>query len=443
MVEIAPFRGLRYNPEKVGSLADVVIPPYDVISPTEQELFHQISPYNMVHLELGKTTPLDTPDDNPHIRAAKAFREWQSTHILIRDEQPALYYYELTFALTPHVRQTRYGFICALRLEDFSSGSVRPHERTFQAVKNERLGLMQACEANLSPIFALYSDPAMVIDHTLRIGRERTPIIVFTDREGMEHRLWRVVSPEIVDRVNALMLEKPIFIADGHHRYETALNYRALQRQHLGNSPPQAPHQFTMMYLSNLDQGGLVILPTHRLLRFMGPWEPRGFLRDASAYFDIVEYPLSVEGQRRWCEDLESGQKTKETVVGLYWRQGDALYLLKARHDVTSSYLVARGINPLLHRLDVVILDRLILRHLLEISDAFLANERNIHFKHDLLEALAEVKAGDYEAGFFVNPTRIEQVQEVASAGLIMPHKATYFYPKVGSGLVIYPLANP
>lgn len=443
MAEIVPFRGLRYNPEKLATLADVVIPPYDVISPKDQELFHQISPYNMVRLELGSATPQDTQTDNAHTRAARAFQEWQWAQVLIRDEQPALYYYELTFAVSPEVRQTRYGFICALRLEDFSSGFVRPHERTFQAVKDERLSLMQACEANLSPVFALYSDPAMVVDHTLRIGRERKPVIAFTDREGMEHRVWRIVNPEVVDRVNGLMLDKPIFIADGHHRYETALNYRAIQRQRLGNSSPLAPYEFVMMYMSNLDQGGLVILPTHRLLRHMGPWEPRGFLRDASAYFEISDYVLSAQSQRQWREDLEKGQETKETVIGLHWRQADALYLLKAKHEAVSSYLAARGINQLLHRLDVVILDRLVLRHLLEISDAFLANERIIHFKHDLLEAVSAVRSGAYEAGFFINPTRIEQVQEVASAGLIMPHKATYFYPKVGSGLVIYPLGTP
>jgi uncharacterized protein (DUF1015 family) len=443
MAEISPFRGLRYNPDKLAALADVVTPPYDVISPQDQELFHRISPYNMVHLELGRTTPQDTLTHNAHTRAARAFREWQRNQVLIHEKEPALYYYELTFAVSPEVLQTRYGFICALHLEDFSSGFVRPHERTFQAVKEERLGLMEACEANLSPVFALYSDPAMVVDHTLRIGREREPVIAFQDREGMEHRIWRVVNPEILERVKTLMQDKPIFIADGHHRYETALNYRAIQRQRLGNSSPQAPYEYIMMYLSNLDQGGLTILPTHRLLRHMGPWEPQGFLRDAAAYFEIAGYAPTTEGQSRWREDLEKGRLSKDTLIGLHWGQADALYLLKARHEVVSSYLAARGINSLLHRLDVVILDYLLLRHLLEMSDTFLANERNIHFKHDLVEAVAAVQSGTYEAGFYVNPTRIEQVQEVASAGLIMPHKATYFYPKVGSGLVIYPLATP
>jgi uncharacterized protein (DUF1015 family) len=387
-------------------------------------------------------TPQDAEDNNPHTRAARIFREWQQERVLIRDEQPALYYYELDYPVSPELRQTRYGFICALRLEDFSSGSVRPHERTFQAVKDERLRLMLACEADLSPVFALYSDPAMVVDHTLRLGREASPMISFTDRVGMKHRIWRVMDAGIRQQVNALMVDKPIFIADGHHRYETALNYRSIQRRRLGTALTNAPFDYVMMYLSNLDQGGLTILPTHRLLRQIGPWEPRGFLRDASAYFDIVGYEPTTQGQLKWREALEKGRSTKETLIGLYWQHADGFYLLKGRHEVISTYLSSRGINEVLHRLDVVILDQLLLRHLLEISDSFLANERNIHFKHDLLEAVSGVQSEVYDAGFFINPTRIEQVQEVASAGLIMPHKATYFYPKVWSGLVIYSLAT-
>jgi uncharacterized protein (DUF1015 family) len=441
MAEIVPFCGWRYATEKVEDLAAVVIPPYDVISPVEQELFHQLSPYNMVHLELGKASADDTEVNNPHTRAGTYWQDWQKEGILTRDEHPALYYYELDYPAAPGLRQTRYGFICTLRLEDFSSGFVRPHEKTFQSIKDERLSLMQACQANLSPVFALYSDPAMVVDHTLRLAREAAPVIAFRDREGMKHRLWRVVNPKTIQQVRALMLDKPIFIADGHHRYETALNYRAIQRQRLGQTSADAPFEYIMMYLSNLDQGGLMILPTHRLLRHMGSWEPRDVLQNASAYFDIVDYEATVQGQSRWREDLEKGPSANETLIGCYWRHADAFYLLKARREVVLSYLAGCGVSEVLRSLDVVILDQLLLRHLLGLPDAFLASDRNIHFKQDLSEAVSAVQSGTYEVGFFINPTRIKQVQEVASAGLIMPHKATYFYPKVWSGLVIHSLA--
>ncbi len=442
MAEIAPFRGLRYHTEKPEDLARVFIPPYDVISPEEQERYHRTSPFNMIHLELGSPAPEDTEADNPHTRAANYLREWQQTGVLVREAQPALYYYELDYPVAQGLRQTRYGFICTLRLQEFSSGFVRPHERTFQAVKDERLGLMSACQANLSPVFALYSDPSMVVDHTLRLAREAAPVMSFGDGTGMKHRLWRVVNPEATQQVAALMLDKPIFIADGHHRYETALNYRSIQRRRPGNAPADAPFEYIMIYLSNLDQGGLMILPTHRLLRHLGSWEPAQFLRNASTCFNVLRYALTPQGQQRWCADLAKGGSAKETLIGFYWAEAEAFYLLEAREGAVSSFLADRGVNEILRSLDVVILDQLLLRHLLGLSDAFLANEQNIHFKQDLSEAVSSVQAGAYEAGFFINPTRIEQVQEVASAGLIMPHKATYFYPKVGSGLVIYPLGT-
>jgi uncharacterized protein (DUF1015 family) len=442
MAEIAPFCGLRYNPDKVDNLAAVAIPPYDVISPKEQELFHQASPHNMIYLELGRSSLEDTESNNPHTRAGAYLREWQQERILIRDERPSLYYYELDYAVGPGMRQIRYGFICTLHLEEFSSGFVRPHEKTFDAVKDERLSLMLACQANLSPVFALYSDPSMVIDHTLKLAREPVPVISFTDREGMRHRVWRVLDSKTIHQVQSLMLDKPIFIADGHHRYETALNYRSIQRKRLGNAPPEAPFEYIMMYLSNLDQGGLMILPTHRMLKNMDRWDPHGFLGEASAYFEVIEHRTTAQGQLTWREDLEKGRSTKETLIGFYWHGAGSFYLLKPRPQAIWSYLAGQGVNEVLRGLDVVILDQLLLRDLLGLSDAFLACEHKIHFKHDLQDAVAAVQSGNYDAGFFINPTRIQQVQDVASAGLIMPHKATYFYPKVWSGLVLHSLVT-
>ena len=440
MAEIAPFRGLRYNLENVPSLAQLVIPPYDVISKKEQQLFHQKNPYNMIRLELGESTPEDSPADNPHTRAGSYLQEWLKKSILIRDDQPAVYYYELEYSLSPQTRQTRYGFICLLRLEDFSSGGVRPHERTFQAIKDERLRLMLACNANLSPVFALYSDPAQLVDHYLKSGREADPLFHFRDDYAMKHTLWRVKNLKILQQVRSLMHDKAIFIADGHHRYETALNYRNIQREQLKESGPRAIHEYIMVYLSNMNQGGLTILPTHRVLKNINSWDPRSFLRQALPFFQISEYKATEAGQMEWRSKLEEAKLKKETAVGFYSRKVDSFFLLKAKRDTVSTYLRQLEVPELLHELDVVVLDKLILRHLLGISEALLGDENNIHFKHDFLDALLSVQSGDYEVGFFINPTRIEQVQEVATAGMIMPHKSTYFYPKVGSGLVVNPL---
>jgi len=437
MARIAPLRGLRYNTQKISDLNKVVIPPYDVITADEQELFHRISPYNMVRLELGKPTDQDTAENNPHTRAAEYLKQWQAEGILVRDGNPCIYHYELGYSLDPQTRQSRHGFICALKLEDFSFGTVRPHERTFQNVKDERLRLMLSCHANLSPVFSLYGDPQNQVDSTLMGGREPQPVIDFTDSHGLEHRIWRVEDLETIREAARLMEEKTIFIADGHHRYETGLNYRAIQRERAKTPGPHESYEYIMMYLSNMNDGGLTILPTHRMLRNLNGMRVDAFLEAARAFFEISIFEQGPPGEQAWAQVLQDGGARKENVIGFCCRGGGPLIILKARQEKVSDYLAGKGLAGVLRRLDVVVLDQVILRHLLNLSDDFLADERNIHFKHNLREALSQVRSGDYEAGFFINHTRIEQVEEVASAGLIMPHKSTYFYPKVGSGLAI------
>lgn len=440
MAEVAPFRGLRYNPEKVPDLAEVVIPPYDVISPKEQEFFHKINPNNMIHLELGKTEPGDSRENNAHTRAAGYFKEWREEQVLIRDEEPSIYYYEMDYSIYGGQKLTRYGFICVLRLEDFGAGGVRPHEKTFQKTKDERLGLMLACHANLSPVFALYADPAGAVDRSLREGREPQPVASFTDRQGMGHRMWKVSDIEVLKKVRAFLEDKEIFIADGHHRYETALSYRDNRRASHPEAGPKASFEYIMMYLSNLNQEGLTILPTHRLLRNMDAWNPASFIERAREFFEVSSYAAGEAGEAAWRKELLSGAIRKETVIGFRPNEADCCYLLKIRSELVASFLEKMDIPKALRDLDVVVLDQVILRHILGLSEAFLGSSDNIHFKHDLDETLAGMRGGDYQAAFFINSTRIEQVQEVASAGLIMPHKSTYFYPKVGSGMVVHSL---
>ncbi|MGV8075335.1 MAG: DUF1015 domain-containing protein [Syntrophobacteraceae bacterium] len=441
MADIGPFRGLRYNVDKIANLAEVVIPPYDVISPTEQELFYRINPYNMVRLELGKSVPEDTADDNRHTRSAGYLQEWQQQKILITDDQPAIYYYEVDYSFDPPTRLTRRGFLCALRLEDLGCGRVFPHERTFETVKDERLQLMLACNANLSPIFALYSDPELVVDHTLREGRETKAVADFKDRQGMNHRIWRVQNIDLLKQVRALMEDKSLFIADGHHRYETALNYRSIQRKRFPNASPRAPFEYMMVYLSNLKQSGLTVLPTHRLLRSWNEATTGVFLAKAENYFSISSFEDNEAGNSKWRAELEAAGEKQELALGFYSKKVGFFYLFKAKPEAVSSYLIGQDIPEVLRELDVVVLDRLLLRHLLGFPEAFLTSGQNIHFTHDIPDAVAEIRSGRSEAGFFINSTRVEQVQEVATAGLVMPHKSTYFYPKVGCGLVARAMA--
>ncbi len=441
MAEIAPFRGLRYNQEKVPDLAQVVTPPYDVISSEEQKAFHEKSPYNFIRLELGLPAPADSSENNTHTRAAAWIREWQERKVMVRNPKPTVYYYELDYE-NGSASKTRAGFICALRLEDFSSGRVRPHEKTFQAIKDERLALMMTCNANLSPVFALYPDSSQTVREKLASGRRGDPAVSFTDFAGMTHRVWLITDRPILDQVRKLMLDKPIFIADGHHRYETALNYRNAIRKRYGTTNPNASHEYIMVYLTDMNESGLTILPTHRLLRNLGARDPEQFVERAKPFFDIQRFESENGGELRWKEAIKAGGSRKEIAIGFYCKQASFVYVLTAKRDAVTSLLAAKGTPEPLRTLDVVVLDQVLLRDLLGLSDQFLANEHNISFMHDFAEALDAVKTEQYDAGIFINNTRIEQVREVASAGLIMPHKSTYFYPKVLSGLVINPLST-
>ena len=441
MAEIAPFRGLRYNQEKIPDLAQVVIPPYDVISPEEQKVFHERSPYNFIRLELGPATPEDSSKDNPHTRAAASIAQWERQEILVRDPEPSIYCSELDYNAGPDSVKTRKGFICALRLEEFSSGKVRPHEKTFQAIKDERLALMLACNANLSPVFGLYPDSGGEIHNALAKGSRGAPAISFTDLAGMTHRIWPITEQSILSQVRDLMLDKPIFIADGHHRYETALKYRACLRERYGSGKPNVSYEFIMVYLTDMNESGLTILPTHRLLRNFGPLDCEKLILRAKNFFHVERFECENGGELRWKEAIRAGGLRKDTTIGVYCKEAANIYVLTAKRDVVSSLLTQKGIPVPLRALDTVVLDQIILRDLFGLSDQFLANERNMSFMHDFAEALQTIKSGRFDAGFFINHTRIEQVREVASSGLIMPHKSTYFYPKVISGLLINPLS--
>ncbi|MHC1724680.1 MAG: DUF1015 domain-containing protein [Syntrophobacteraceae bacterium] len=442
MAEIAPFRGLRYNQEIIPALAEVVIPPYDVISREEQDAFHERHPYNMIRLELGLPTAEDTIKDNPHTRAAAFMQQWEHQRVLVRNPEPTIYYYELDYSSGAVGAKTRRGFICALRLEDFSSGGVRPHEKTFQAVKDERFSLMLSCNANLSPVFALFSDPDEKVQWAFNSAKRHGPAVSFMDHAGMGHRVWMVTDKTLLGQVRELMRDKAIFIADGHHRYETALNFRNALREIHGSENSHASYEYVMIYLADMNQEGLSILPTHRLLRGLVAWEPLQFIEKAKKFFEVRRFEAENGGELKWKEAIESGGARKETAIGFYCKEAGCVYVLTAKRDAVSAWLEEKGTPQPLRTLDVVVLDQLLLRNLLGLPDEFLGNEHNISFMHDFGAALKAVKSGKFDAGFFINSTRIEQVREVANAGLTMPHKSTYFYPKVTSGLVINPLSS-
>ncbi len=439
MAVVAPFRALRYNTARIPDLSQVIVPPYDVIGSDEQKAFHARHPYSMIRLDLGESLPGDDEKNNPHTRAAAYLSEWQRNGILIRDPEAAVYPYELDYSVKGE-RRTRKGFMVLLRLEDFCDGCVRPHERTFQGVKDERFGLMTACHAHLSPIFALYSDPEGLVDARLASAESRSLCADFHDEHGLRHRLYRVSDRSVIEELRRFMLDKDIFIADGHHRYETSLAYRDWMRARHPEAPPEAPFNYTLVYLSNMDDPGLTILPTHRLLPHVDPGRGAELLSRLDPLFHVRSFSLDSSGIERWASELESAARSKETVIGFAYHGADRCYLLRGRGEKIGSFLEQKGFSEAQRGLDVVVVDHVILRGLLGLTDAYLGDSENILFRHDRDEALEQVRRGEVGLAFFINPTRIEQVRQVAGAGEIMPHKATYFYPKVCSGLVIHPI---
>ncbi|UCG10961.1 MAG: DUF1015 domain-containing protein [Deltaproteobacteria bacterium] len=438
MADIAPFKGLLYNRKLVPNLDAVITPPYDVISPEEQGMYHQRHPYNMIRLILGPQDPENTPHNSWYQSAAETFQTWQREGVLIRDPKPAIYDYEIDYREPSTQPKTRLGFICLVRLQDFSLGSVRPHERTYEETKSDRLKLMCACNANLSQVFALYSDPAHLVSHHLQQGREGTEVFDFVDRTGIRHRMWRVNREDALQRIVASMKDKTLYIADGHHRYETALNYQHLMQQKYPQRGSRASFNYVLMYLSNMHQSGLSILPTHRMFVHLHQFNMTSFLARTAEYFEVARFPFNATTRNQVLEEFLHALRSAgdRNFIGVYAARSDQFVLLKLRLDVDHEFW--RGDLPQsLQELDVVVLTDFILKRLLKVDELMLNDETRITYRHDSREAIEQVDHGLFQVAFLLNHTRVEQVEAVASSGLIMPHKSTYFYPKVIDGSVL------
>jgi len=438
MPEIAPLKGLLYNQKLIHNMDEVITPPFDVISPEEQEMYHERHPYNMIRLILGRPQPSDNEHNNWYKRAAEALRAWQQEGVLVRDSKPAFYDYEIVYQESSYQVKTRQGMICLVRLQDFSHGSILPHERTYEGTKSERLQLMRACNANLSQVFALYPDPVQEISQWLSQGRDDRPVFDFTDSRSIRHRMWRVSQEEVIRKVVDSMRDKVTFIADGHHRYETALNYQRFMQQKYPARGERASFNYVLMYLANMHQEGLSILPTHRLFVHLPQFEMKTFLARAVDYFEVFSFPFSPSRRSRVQEEFFKSLHTpgEQQVIGLYVSRSEEFVLLQLREDV--NHEIWRAQLPLpLQKLDVVVLTELVLKRLLNVDETLLNDETMIKYRHDAKDAIEEVSRDRFQVAFLLNHTKIEQLQEVATCGLFMPHKSTYFYPKVIDGSVL------
>jgi uncharacterized protein (DUF1015 family) len=432
MADVRPLRGLRYAPEMVGNLVDVVTPPFDVISPDAQERYYERNPYNVIRLELGKVTPEDTTLNNRYTRAARTLAEWRLTGVLRQEEAPACYAYQQIFR---HGEQaySRTSLIARIRLEPWEQHVVLRHEFTRKKDKDDRLQLLRACSVNLSPILSMYSDPQGSIRGLLGEYLEH-PQVHITDEAGEEHLLHPVTDPAAIARIQDFFARRQLYIADGHHRYETALNYRYEVLEAQSQLTDDDPANFVMMALVDLDDPGMLVLPTHRLFVDFSPQTLAGLTSASlSRYLTVREIGRVDEGSLRRLE--QEGRQTPAFLLATQ-QQG----WLLSPNEQGRARMSEAGHSTAWQTLDVSLAHTLILEEVLHLQAEDLVAGKYIVYTHDEREALEALAQGKAQAALFLNATRVRQICEIAGADDQMPQKSTYFYPKLVTGLVMNPL---
>jgi len=432
MAHIEPFRALRYDPSRV-SIPQVVTQPYDKITPEMQEGYYAASPYNLVRVILGKQHAGDHAGENRYSRASNFFQSWRNDGIFLRDVEPSLYLYGQRFKVPGGKSELeRRGVIALGRIEDYSAGVVFRHEQTLAKPKADRLDLLRATRAHFGQVFMLYSDPAGEIDAALQPGR--APDLDTQDEYGVSHQVWKIADPGLVSMLREKMRDKKLVIADGHHRYETALNYRNEQRAAKAAAGSVAPHELVMMTLVNMDSPGLVILPTHRVVHGLESFSAAAFRERASAYFSVEEVDASVDAARATVILREAGRiGTAMLAVA-----ADRVFLLDRPRPVSPNFY--DGLSLRQQSLDVVQLHRCLLEGVLGISEEAIREQKNVRYIRDIGESMTQVRNGTANVAFLMNPVRMAQVRDIAFAGEVLPQKSTDFYPKLLTGLTIYSL---
>jgi uncharacterized protein (DUF1015 family) len=434
MADISPFRALRYNTSKLAP-GDVMTQPYDKITAAMQDKYYESNPYNLVQVILGKAQPNDNDEQNVYTRAAELLEKWQSEGALQPDAEPSLYVYSQTFTLPGDpsgAEAERRGFIALGRIEDYDRKVVYRHEQTLSKPKADRLNLLQTTRAHCELIFMVYSDPGDEVGKLLHQDGPAT--VEMRDEYGVMHRMWKVSDPATVAAVTAKMADKKLIIADGHHRYETAMNYRNQMREQSKSSNHDAVYEHVMMSLVNMDTPGLVILPTHRVVFGLDGFNLYTKAMQVMKYFDIEDLGPVTDVTQVVARLREAGSER----TALLAVTSQNAFLLKAKRDAHSPSL--KDLSEKQRSLDVVQLHRLILEEIIGMSEEDIRAQKHLKYIRDAAEAIDEVRKGNAQVAFLMNPVRMEDVRDVAFAGEVMPQKSTDFYPKMLSGLTIYSL---
>lgn len=427
MADVQPLRALHYDPAVVGPLQDVVAPPYDVIDDSQRAQLLARSPFNVVAVDLPKPGP-GVPDE--YAAAGELWRRWQREGALVRDAEPALWAHTQDYTGPDGQARTRRGFFCRVRIEDYGPGRVRPHERTHPGPKEDRLRLTRATRANVSPIFSLYSDPQRGAWRALAPATERRPWARVTDADGTVHSMWRVDDADAIASVQEATREAELLIADGHHRYETMHAYAA-EVDRAGAARAGGEHRYILMCLVALEDPGLTVFPTHRLVGGLDETRRRALAQALQRDFDVAEVSI---------EQLAPAPGGGPLQLGYFdGREQRPLRLTLKDQAIADAALPGR--SDAYRHLDTGVLETLLLKGALGFSDEDIAHFNGMFYARDTQEALEMVRSGRFEVAFLMRPTPVEQVRDVAAAGENMPPKSTFFFPKLLTGLLFNPLA--
>jgi len=421
MADVQPLRALHYDPAIVGPLADVTAPPYDVIDASQRAALLARSPFNVVAVDLPQAEP---GASDPYATAGQLFESWQLQGALVRDSEPALWAHTQDYTGPDGQRRTRRGFFCRVRIEDYGPGRVRPHERTHPGPKEDRLRLTRATRANISPIFSLYSDPKQAAWQALSPATAHAPWGEVTDADGTLHRLWRVSDQEAIAAVQDATREAELLIADGHHRYETMQAYA----EEVGG---QGEHSYILMCLVALEDPGLTVFATHRLVGGLDEQRRAKLAQALARDFEMEEVPVEQIAPSPGRGPLQLGY--------IDGRDGRAMRATLKDQAIADAALSEHA--PAYRQLDTGVLETLLLKNALGLSDDDISHFNGLFYARDTAEALEMVRSGRYDAAFLMRPTPVEQVRELAAAGENMPPKSTYFYPKLLTGLLFNQLS--
>jgi len=433
VAEIRPFRGLRYNPSLVKDLSKVICPPYDIIPPALHEELHARSEYNFIRLEDARVLPQDTPADSKYTRAAATLRKWLQEQALVPEPQPAIYLHDHFFRHEGK-EQRRRGITVRVRLEEWEKGIVRPHEGILSAARDDRLNLLWALQVNTSPVLAMYEDPGRKLATLLEKQSKMKPAIDVAVPEGDRHVVRTITETQAVAQIAGFLADLPLYIADGHHRYTSALTYRREKLACTPGATPEDSFNFVMITLVSFDDPGLVILAPHRLVRGLPHAAVEGLEVRLAEFFDVQKLPLPRDNN--WQEIDRMMSRPGPVRFGCLVADADHLSVLTLKDHAIDGETMPYFHSELYRKLDVSIIDHIILEKILGLGIGG-KDEPRISFSHDRAEALADVRKGESQVAFFLNPVKPALIKAVADAGDKMPRKSTYFYPKAPAGLVV------